>query len=327
MVLVRLVSILASAVLLTGCLSINVGTGGTGPLREKVVFGEGDEKILLLDLDGTLVEGAERSSFGFGGRDSIVARTREQLEKAADDDDIRALLLRVRSPGGTVTASEILHGEIARYKRETGVPVIAQFMGVATSGAYYLAMTADHVQAYPTTITGSIGVIFAGLNLAGLLDKVGVENQTMVTGSFKDAGSPLRRMNDAERAQLESVIDDLFDRFLTVVDEGRPGLDRARVEELADGRIYSAAQALDAGLVDSIGDLPSAVDLARERAGLEEAQVIVYGRENDRRNNLFSAVAPVQPEAGMLGRSPADALAELARPAFLYLWSPAATTP
>ena len=287
-------------------------------MRERVVHGTKGKKIVLLEVSGVLSERQTQGRLSLSSSESMVARIREQLELAAKDDDVRALLVRIHSPGGTVTASEIIHGEILRFKEETGVPVVAQMMGTAASGGYYVAMTADHVQAYPTTVTGSIGVIFAGLNVAGLLDKVGAEDQSITTGAYKDAGSPLRPMRDEEREQLSSVLDDLFERFLTVVDTGRPGLELERIRELSDGRIYSAEQALEAGLIDSIGDLPAAVTVAKERAGLDRAQVVVYRRPGERRENLFSMEAAPEPELG----SAMELLAELARPSFLYLWSP-----
>ena len=153
-----------------------------------------------------------------------MSRVREQLDRARDDPEVRALLLRINSPGGTATASDLVYGEILRFKRERGVPVVAQLMGLATSGGYYVAMAADVVVAHPTTVTGSIGVRFVSVSLAGLMEKVGIEDQTLVAGSHKDAGSPLRRLTREERAHLQSVLDDLHSRFEQVVAAGRPNL-------------------------------------------------------------------------------------------------------
>lgn len=304
---------------IAGCLTVNFPGFGTGPLVESTVYGEGDAKIVLVDVDGSLSERPEAPGpLGVGGRESIVSRVREQLERAAEDDDVAALLLRIHSPGGTASASEMLYGEIRRFQREREIPVVAQLMGLAASGGYYVAMAADTVRAYPTTVTGSIGVIFAGVNVAGTLEKIGAEDQTLVSGPFKDAGSPLRPMRSEERAQLSSVLDDLFARFLEVVEQGRPELTRPRIEELADGRIYSAPQALEQGLVDALGDLEGAVEEARQRAGAPEARVVVYHRPGELPENLFSLGAtPAAPETALqtlLGPGPA----------FLYLWAPGA---
>jgi protease-4 len=307
--------LLIASLAATGCISIDL-PNGQGPLHQERVFGEGGPKILMVDIDGALSTQPERGTLGLSSKDALPARVRQQLELASEDSDIRALLLRINSPGGTVIASELIYQEIQRYREETGLPVVAQLMGVAASGGYYVAMAADQVRAYPSTLTGSIGVIFFGLNLTGLMEKVGVSNQTLVTGPFKDAGSPLRPMRPEEREQLASVSADLFDGFLDVVERGRPKLDRARIEELADGRIYSAGQALEAGLVDEIGDLQSAVEVAKRAAGVEgEVQVVVYARPGREPENLFSAVS--SPPGSRAGWG-----SVLASPGFFYLWSP-----
>ena len=205
---------------------------------------------------------------------------------------------------------------------ETKRPVVAQLMGAGTSGAYYVAMAADEVRAYPTTVTGSIGVIIAGINVSGLMERFGVADQTITTGPFKDAGSPLRPMRPEERAQLESVARDLFGSFLDVVEAGRPKLARARIEALADGRVYSGPQALESGLVDALGDLPEAVEAAKKASGIAgEARVVVYHRPGQEPEGLFWASAAAPPAAPSLDPS------ELAGPSFLYLWSPGLTLP
>jgi protease-4 len=231
---------------------------------------------------------------------------------------VKALLLRINSPGGTVTGSDLLYREILRFKQERRVPVVAQMMGLATSGGYYVAMAADEIHAQPTSVTGSIGVVFTGVNLTGLMEKIGVEDQTLTSGDFKDAGSMLRPMRPEERDQLQSVLDDLYARFLAVVQEGRSELDAEQVALLADGRIYSASQALERGLIDEIGSIDDALRRTRELAGVKRARAVTYHRPREYTNNFYTR-APRQ-------RGPAldlwpDAL-ELRGPAFLYLWAP-----
>ena len=305
---------------LLGCVTIDLPLGGRGELEEKVVLGTRGPKILMLDIDGVLSEEDEEGSLGFGGRESAVARVREQLDRAREDGEVRAVLLRIQSPGGTVTASDILYREILRFKEETKRPVVAQCMGLCASGGYYVAMAADRVLAHPTSVTGSIGVIFSGLSLAGLMEKIGVEDQTLTSGPFKDAGSPLRRMTPAEHAQLQSVIDDLFAGFVEVVRRGRPALAAEAVTRLADGRIYSARQAKEAGLVDDLGYLPEAVDELKRRIGAAETRVVVYHRPREWRENLYSASAA--PEPRLLRDDSSRLAVALGGPTFLYLWSP-----
>jgi len=309
-----LACLLALVVPAAGCISFKLGLP-SGPLTQLVVFGKKGPKILMLDISGTLSTASTKTVLGLG-QEGQPARLRSELEMAAKDDEIRAVLLRINSPGGTVSASEILYDEVMRYKREQGIPVVAQMMGLAASGGYYVAMAADRIRAYPSTITGSIGVVIFGLNLSGLMDKLGIEDQTLTTGRFKDAGSPLRPMGAEERAQLESVTHDLFVHFLDVVEAGRPKLSRKRIEELADGRVYSADQALKAGLVDELGDLPGAVDAAREAAGIEgDVRVVTYRRDGERGGNLFST-------ASQVARPQAQSLLEWQQAGFLYLWLP-----
>jgi protease-4 len=310
---------LLAALLLLGCININVGTGRRAALVEKVIYGTKGPKILLIDIDGIISERAEPRALGFGGRESMISRVRAQLDRAEKDGRIRAIILRINSPGGTAAASEIVYSEIRRFREKHQIPVIAQMMGVAASGGYYLAMSADTVRALPTTITGSIGVIFSGVSLSGLMEKIGIENQTLTTGPYKDAGSSLRQMTDDERAQLTSVLDGLYARFLEVVVAGRPELSRQEIEERADGRIFSAAQAEANGLIDAIGDLPGAVKEAEERAGIETSRVVAYGRPDEWRENLYSLTAAPAPTV-----SPWAMLAPVSEPTFLYLWWPGA---
>ena len=267
-----------------------------------------------------LSEEGEAGTLGLGGRESPVARVREQLELARKDDEVRAVLLRIQSPGGTVTASDIVYREVLRFKEETQRPVVAHCLGVCASGGYYVALAADRILAHPTTVTGSIGVIFSGLSLAGLMERYGVEDQTLKSGPFKDAGSPWRRMAPAERAQLQSVIDDLYGRFLEVLRAGRPGLDPAAAARLADGRIYSARQAREAGLVDDIGYLSDAVAELERRAGLHESRVIAYRRPREWSENLYSEADVPEPRARLEAGDPLASL--LPAPGFLYLWWP-----
>src|SRR5207249_910617 len=151
--------------------------------------------------------------------------------------------------------SDTIFHEIMAFKTERNVPVVAQLLDMATSGAFYVALSADEIVASPTTVTGSIGVVMYGVNLAGLMEKIGVTNQTLKAGTRKDMGSPLRKMMPEEAAILQSVLDQMQQRFLSLVQEHRPALRSDARQTIADGRILSADQALQDGLVDNIGYL------------------------------------------------------------------------
>jgi protease-4 len=289
------------------------------PLEETVVDGDSGPKILLLDVSGVLSEDAREPGLLGPVEDNPVSRVREQLVRARRDPEVRALLLRINSPGGTATASDLIYGEILRFKQERELPVVAQLMGVAASGGYYVAMAADEIVAQPTTVTGSIGVRLVSVSLAGLLGKLGIEDQTLVAGRHKDAGSPLRRMTPEERAQLQRVVDDLYARFESVVAQGRPGLSREAVAKLADGSIYSAPQALSLGLVDALGGFDESLARARRAAGLSQARVVRYHRPREYANNLYTGGGGPAPALRLeLPAGLGDALA----PGFYFLWSP-----
>jgi len=302
----------------TGCITINLPGGKPGDLKETVIEGERGPKIALIEIEGLLRETGKPLPFGLGREESPVARVRAQLDMAAKDRAVKAVVLRIHSPGGTATASEIIYGEIQRFKAKKPVPVVAQLMGIATSGAYYAAMAADSVYAHPTTVTGSIGVIFVSVNVSGLMGKLGLADQTITTGPYKDVGSPLRPMTPEDRTLMQGVLNDLYQRFVEVVAAGRPHLAAARVSELADGRIHSATQARANGLVDGVVDLPGTIDEVRRRAGLAEVRVVSYHRKREWRENLYTLPQGWE----TLTVEPATLLGLLHAPTFAYLWWP-----
>ena len=305
---------------LMGC-SIDLGSlTRVDPLEETRVRGEEGPKLVLLEIEGVISD-TERQSALSPTRPSLVARAQEVLDLAAEDNDVAGLLLRIQSPGGTVSASETLYYEILRWKTENEKPVVAYMQGLATSGAYYVAMAADRVIAHPTSVTGSIGVIMAGVNVSGLMKRFGVSDQTLTSGEFKDAGSPLRPMKSQERKQLQSVIDGLQGRFVEVVVVGRPELDQAAVEGLANGRIFTAEQALEVGLVDQIGHLDDAIEATEKLAQISESRVVLYHRPSEYVDNVYSRApaAPVQVvDIDVLSLTSARLPA-----GFYYLWPPA----
>ena len=262
----RLVLLLVTA-LLPACIVYAPLGGDLAPTGlVEVVVREPDsfwtsEKVLVLAIDGVLTD--ESTSSLLGGTRNSVADLVAELDVAVRDPDVRAVVLRIDSPGGGVTAADLMHRELLRFKERRGIPVVACMMDTAASGGVYVAMAADHVFALPTTVTGSIGVITQVTDASRLLDMLGVRNDSIKSGAFKDMGSPYRALTDGERAILQDLVDEYFERFVQVVDAGRPGLDEAAVRELADGRIFTARQALDAGLIDRIGYLDEAIDSAR----------------------------------------------------------------
>ncbi len=314
----------ALAVLALGASGCIVPIGGLlpqrGELQETTVEGEGSSRVLLLDLSGVITDTPTRRAFGFLEEESTVGRVQAELKKATDDDRVKAILLRINSPGGGVTASDEIYGEIVDFKRRRQVPVVAALGDLAASGGYYVACAADRVVAHPTTVTGSIGVILMNLDLQGLLGKIGVRDETFKAGEHKDMLSPFRGATPEERRIVQSILDALHARFIAVVREGRPTLDVGRLAELTDGRIFDAQQALAAGLVDQIGGLRDAIAAAKAAAGLKKARVVMYHRPDETRENIYSAVRSMPAQVNIL---PVDVGALAAGgPRFMYLWAP-----
>jgi len=199
-------------------------------------------------------------------------KTIESIRRFAKADHIRAVVLRVESPGGGVTPSQEIYRELTRLKEKK--PVIASLGGVAASGGYYIASACSMIIANPGTITGSIGVIMETVNVQGLLEKLGVKGVVIKAGTYKDLGSPLRDMSPEEQQILGAMLDDVHKQFISAVATGRH-MDEAAVQTLADGRVYSGEQALRLGLVDQLGSFQDAISLAAEKAGITgEPQVI-----------------------------------------------------
>lgn len=301
-----------------GCITINLPPGPAA-LQEYNVSGDGKDKILLVDLSGVI---SSESREGFYTYPSLLATIKEELAKAAKDERVKAMVVRINSPGGTVTASDIIYHELKSFKAARNIPIVASIMDVGASGGYYIASAADAVMAHPSSVTGSIGVIMLTVNARGLLEKVGVEANAVTSGPRKDMGSPFRQMLPEERAIFQSVIDSFYERFLQVVREGRPNLSAEQVKKLADGRIYSGEQAKQSGLVDEIGYLDEAVDLAKKKAGLTEAKVITYRRPGEYQNNVYSRL--MGNGSGMANLANLDLLSLVrgGTPQFMYLWMP-----
>jgi protease-4 len=321
----RVIALVLLLAMLTGCSVLSVDlTPRVRPLEEEVVEGKGEAKILLMDISGFLTDEAPSNGLGLGpspARVPMLVRIREELKKAAKDRHVRALVLRINTPGGTVTASDIIYREVMLFREETKVPVVAALMDVAASGGYYIALAADRIVAHPTSVTGSIGTIMVTANVEGLLGKVGVATSTFKSAEHKDMGSPFRTLTPDERAIFQSVIDELQRQFVAKVVERRR-LPQETARGLADGRIYTAPQALDLRLIDAIGYMPDALAAARSAIGVDEAKVIVYKRPREYQATYY---AQTRTEAHALNTA-VERLATLAGagggPRFLYLWAP-----
>ena len=199
----------------------------------------------------------------------VISRTQtviDQIHQYRDDQTVKAIVLRINSPGGSVAPVQEIYSELKKLEK----PIVASMGSTAASGGYYIAAIADEILANPGTLTGSIGVIMQFTKLKGLYEKIGLEQQVVKSGKFKDTGSPLRDLTDEERELLQATLDDVHNQFIDAVFEGRQEhLTREEIVALADGRIFSGQQALEHKLVDQLGNLPDAIDRAGELGGIE----------------------------------------------------------
>jgi len=266
----------------------------------------------------TLLLRRETPSFAMGDRvgvveiNGVIADSKEVIgviKSFVDDGGVKAIVLRIDSPGGGVGASQEIYREVVKAK---GVkPVVASFGGVAASGGYYVACGADKIMANPGTITGSIGVVMQFANLEELFKKIGYKGYVIKSGAYKDVGSPFREMTPEETELLQGVIDTVHQQFIRAVAEGRK-LPLEKVAAIADGRIFSGEQARALGLVDELGNLEDTIDRAAQMAGIKGRPVVVYPRR--RKPSLFDYLTE-----GIAQRL-REEVHETAQPGLDYIW-------
>ncbi|MEW6542845.1 MAG: signal peptide peptidase SppA [Nitrospirota bacterium] len=219
----------------------------------------GEDRVALIRVEGVILD---------------AHQTVSDLKRYAESPSVKAIVLRIDSPGGGVVPSQEIHDAVKRVRNKNNKAVVASMGTVAASGGYYIAAATDRIIANPGTLTGSIGVIMELANLEGLLKKIGVESVVVKSGQHKDIGSPFRKMDESDRRILQAVMDDVHRQFIEAVAEGR-ALDVRDVQPLADGRIFTGRQAVAAKLVDELGDLEDAIRLAGEMGGIEGEPKVV----------------------------------------------------
>jgi protease-4 len=318
----RLIFIFLLLPVLSGCTLFNVNViPPVKPLEEKVVEGEGRPKLLLLDIAGFISEKEPDGAPLARKKPSLVSRVRESLRKAEQDEDIAGVIVRINSPGGTVAASDIIYHEIKEFVSRKKVPVYACITGMGTSGAYYIATAADLITAHPTAVTGSIGVILLNFNLEGLLGKIGVTEKSIKSGTKKDIMSPFRASTEEERRIMQDIIDSFARRFVDVIMARKNNqLERQELEKLADGRVYTAEQAVAAKLIDRTEYLDDTINGMKKELGIKEARVVSYYRPGDYRGSIYSTPDTGAASGVNLININADGLEMLSSPQFLYLW-------
>jgi protease IV len=272
----------------------NPSTGEQTTLQQTVVTQGGLDQVAVVDISGVIVdEVTSGDPFALDQGVAPVRDLKKVLTHLAKEDQVKAVVLRINSPGGAVVASDELYLAIKELANKK--PVVAQLNDLAASGGYYAALGANHIVANKASITGSIGVIAQFPEFTELFNKIGVEVHTIKSGQYKDIGAVDRPLTAEEQAILQSIIDDAYDQFVTAVATGR-NLPEDQVRVLADGRIYSGQQALDAKLVDELGTFDDALKRASQLAKIENPTIVEYHDES-LFALLFSAVRGVSPTA------------------------------
>lgn len=320
------------ALLIAGCgQGVQVKTSGRiqadmppvldrGPVQQMTVRSgsghEGSATVAVIDVDGLLLN---MDMVGFSSLgENPVNLLREKLDAATCDPCIKAVVLRINSPGGAVTASDIMWREVQMFKARTNRPVVACMLDVGTGGAYYMASAADKIVAHPTSIVGGIGVILNLYNLQDTMEQFNVVGVPIRAGANIDLGSPVKPLTEEAKGLLQTMANEYHTRFKWVVSEARPALKDAK-EDVFDGRVFTSSQAEKRGLIDRIGYLDDAIQMAEELAGLAPSRVVLLHRNGDPARTPY-AVTPNTPIQGSLLPLSIPGLDRSKLPTFLYMW-------
>jgi protease IV len=287
------------------------------------------DKVAIIEVEGML------ANIKTGGllqaTENPVSKFTQQLEQAERDPKVKAVVLRVNSPGGTVTSSDTLYEMITRFRAKTHKPVVTSAQEVMASGGYYVACASDKIVVQPTSIVGSVGVIFETMQFKGTMDKLGITASSIKSGSLKDMGSPFRLMRPDEEQVMQQMVDEYFTKFVGVVRSRRP-VTEAPSSDLSmyskegyagiySGRVWSGKKAVELGLADRTGLLSDALDLAKEMAHCPDAKVVLYTRPYGYGGSIYANSSTPTPQANVLRLEIPEAT-NLLPTGFYYLWRP-----
>lgn len=289
--------------------------------EDTVQEGSGAAKIVIIEVEGLLLNA--RAGGFLQPKENDVSLFIQQLEVAEKDDKVKAIILRVNSPGGTVSASDIMYDAVQKFREKTKKPVVASTQDVAASGAYYICCAADKIVVQPTSVIGSIGVIFQTFDLSGTLDKIGAKSEAIKSGPLKDMGSLFKPLEAEERLVMQAIVNEFHLRFRNVVKLNRRMSDE-QVDKVADGRVFSGVRAVDMGLADQAGLLPDAIALAKKLANAEKAKVIMYRRPYGYSGSIYASAAnptpaPMAAQSVEVNLLPASGVLDAG---FYYIWLP-----
>jgi protease-4 len=282
--------------------------------------GWSNDKIAVVEVEGLLIN-ARTGGLLQPGENKLSLFT-QQMERAAGDPEVKAVVLRINSPGGTVTCSDNMYDIVKRFRKETGKPVVSSCQEVCASGGYYIACASDQIVANPTSVVGSIGVIMTTFEVSGTMSKLGIKSEAITSGPLKDMGSPFKPLTPEARLVMQGMIDEYYGRFKTVVCSNRTKLgDEEAIKTATDGRVFSGDQALAMGLVDRVGRLEDAIDVAKQLSKSPDAMVIMYKRPLGYSGSIYADQSTPEPRANVLTLELPQTDLVLPR-GFYYLWQP-----
>lgn len=318
----RLWATCAAVLMLGGCsiptFLVQPVSSSTELKEETVQEGTGSGKILIVEVEGMLLNA--RTGGILQPKENDVSLFTQELAKAATDADVKAVVLRVNSPGGTVAASDAMYEQLLRFKKKSGKPVVASAQDIMASGAYYVSCGADKIVAQRTSVVGSIGVIFETFDFSGSMDKIGARTKAIKSGEMKDMGSPFKPLLPREEQIMQAMVNEFFVRFKSVVTAGR-GLEGDKLTTVSDGRVFTGTDALTLGLVDQNGTLDDAIDLARQLGKSPHAPAVIYRRPYGYGGSIYAHAQNPQPQTSVLQLNigPQEAFLPAG---FYYLWRP-----
>ncbi len=279
-----------------------------------------NNRVAIVNISGMLVD--SRGGLLTSGHNP-VSDLNQTLRAIAHDPRVKAVILRLNTPGGTVTASAMMYHDIIAFKRKTHLPVIASMMDVCASGGYYVSCAADYQMAYPTTITGSIGVIVQLFNFHKSLAYLGISAPAFVSGPNKETGSPFSKMTPSQARIIQGFVRQFYARFKGIVEKTHPLVAKANWPRLTDGRPLTGQSAASYHLINSTGTLQDAIALAKKMAHIHHASVVLYGRASHGSGSIYAKAQPLKPMGNVnlvniqLGSAE---MAAMLHPQFLYMW-------
>jgi protease IV len=280
--------------------------------------GEKSAKVAIVEVEGMLLD--ERSGGLLQASENPLSLFIQELDQAASDDSVKAIVLRVNSPGGSVTTSDTMYDALLRFKAKTHKPVIASAQELDASGAYYVSCAADKIIVNPTSVVGSIGVIFESFDFEDTLDKLGVRSDAIKSAPLKDMASPYRHLTPEARAVMQGMVDEYFARFKNIVATNRGIKDAATVELVTDGRVFSGQRAVELGLADQTGRLNDAIDLARQLGNAPDGEVIMYKRPYGYSGSIYAEMPMPAPRSNDMNlKLP---MSNWLPDGFYYIWQP-----